>query len=228
MNQYGTQLREQWELLDPAQAQAVGTDFFKTQGELAQTQIEDLTLRLAGPDLPGETYLEKVGRINNAKTRASEIVMADLPRPTDQSEWEHRFEIWQAGHPTRQLIDEFHRTMDEIEDRTPETAEEEQQQNVDVANLLTGIRADLATEQVPQELIEVLVTPNRVPLPSSPGETIDLWTLSPASTEAIENLLRPQWEALPIETREAAWDAPSDGADYYRATQRVASGLPRF
>lgn len=228
MNQYGTQLQEQWELLDPAQTQAVGTDFFRTQGELAQAQIEDLTLRLAGPDLPGETYLEKVGRINNAKTRAVEIVMADLPRPVDQSEWEHRFEVWQAGHLTRQLIDEFHRTMDEIEDRTPETAEEEREQKVDVANLLTGIRADLASENVPRELIEILVAPNRVPMPSSPGETIDLWMLSPASTGAIENLLRPQWEALPVETREAAWDAPSDGADYYQATQRVASGLPRF
>lgn len=227
MNQYGTQLREQWELLDPAQAQAVGTDFFKTQGELAQTQIEDLTLQLAGPDLPGETYLEKVGRINNAKTRASEIVMADLPRPTDQSEWEHRFATWQAGHPTRRLIDDYYRTMDEIEDRTPETPEDEEQQKTDVANLLAGIRADLAAENVPDELIETLVTPYRVS-PPTPGEMLELWMLSPASMKAVEELLRPQWEALPIETREAAWDSPSDGMDYYHATQRVAGGLPRF
>lgn len=228
MNQYGTQLREQWELIDPGQASAMGEDYFAKQGEMAQAQIEDLTLQLAGPDLPDETYLEKVGRINNARTRAAEMVMAELPRPVDRSEWEHRFEIWQNGHPIRQLIDTFHRTMDEIEDRPAETLEDEREQKADAENLLAEIRADLEAENVPAELIESLVAPTRVLVQSSPGETIGLWMLSPTSTAAIADLLRPQWEALPIETREAAWDAPTDGADYYQATQRVASGLPRF
>ena len=228
MNQYGAQLREQWEMLDPERARTMGEDYFAKQGEVAQAQIEELTLQLAGQDLPDETYLEKVARINNARTRAAEMVMADLPRPVDQTEWEHRFETWQSGHPIRRLVDGFHRSMDEIEDRPVETPEDEQEQKTDSANLLAEIRADLASENVPTELIETLVTPTRVPVQSSPGETISLWMLSQEATASIANLLRPQWEALPIETREAAWDAPTDGADYYQATQRVASGLPRF
>ena len=228
MNQYGAQLQEQWELLDPAQAQAMGEEYFARMGQMAQAQIDDLTLRLAGPDLPDETYLEKVGRISNAKMRAAETVMSDMPRPVDQSEWEHRFEIWQAGHPIRELVEEFHKSMDEIEDRTVETPEEEQEQKVDAANQVVQVRADLASESVPTDLTEILVAPNRVPVQSSPGETIDLWMLSPAARTGLEKLLRPQWEALSIDAREAAWDAASDGADYYQATQRVASGLPRF
>ncbi|GAA3612356.1 hypothetical protein [Microlunatus ginsengisoli] len=50
-------------------------------GEEALEQVTTLTLQLQGPDLPGETYFDKIGRSENAKLRAEEIVTADLLAP---------------------------------------------------------------------------------------------------------------------------------------------------
>lgn len=227
MNQYGTQLQEQWTLLDPTQAQAMGTDYFTQLGELAQTQITDLTIQLAGADLEDETYLEKVGRISNARMRATEMVMSEMPRPVDRFEWEHRFEIWQGGHPIRVALREFHRTMDEIEDRTAETPEDEETQSADLASAKTWLRTDLERENLPSDLIAESLEAWQVPS-STPGQLVGIWKTQPSTDRRIEAMIRPQWEALSIETRETAWDAASDGADYYQATQRVVQGLPRF
>ena len=227
MNQYGTQLQEQWTLLDPTQAQSMGTDYFTQLGELAQTQIEELTIRLAGPDLANESYLEKVGRLNNARMRAAEMVMSEMPRPVDRFEWEHRFEIWQGGHPIRVALREFHRTMDEIEDRTVETPEDEATQSADAASAKTWLRTDLEGENLPSDLIAECLEVWQVPS-STPEQLVGIWKTQPSTDQRIEAILRPLWEELSIETRETAWDAASDGADYYQATQRVTQGLPRF
>lgn len=227
MNQYGTQLQEQWTLLDPTQAQTMGTEYFTQLGELAQTQIDELTIQLAGPDLADETYLEKVGRINNARMRAAEMVMAEMPRPVDRFEWEHRFEIWQGGHPIRVALREFQRTMDEIEDRTVESPEDEEAQSADAASAKTWLRTDLGRENLPSDLIEGCLEAWQVPS-STPDQLVGIWKTQPSADRRIEALLRTQWEALSMETRETAWDAPSDGTDYYQATQRVTQGLPRF
>lgn len=227
MNQYGTQLQEQWMLLDPTQAQAMGTDYFTQLGEMAQTQIDALTTRLAGTDLADEPYLEKVGRINNARMRAAEMVMAEMPRPVDQFEWEHRFEIWQSGHPIRVTLREFQRTMDEIEDRTMESPEDEEAQSADAASAKTWLRTDLEQANLPSDLIAECLEAWQVPS-RTPEQLVGIWKTPPPTDQRIETMLRPQWEALPIETRETAWDEASDGADYYQATQRVTQGLPRF
>lgn len=227
MNQYGAQLQEQWTLLDPARARQAGTEFFERQGDLAQTQIEVLTPLIVGPDQTDETYMQKVGRINNARLRATELVMADMPRPVDQDDWEHRFEIWQGRHPLPTLLREFHRTMDEIEDQTPETDQEEKAQANDATHAKASLREDLEFLEIPTDLIEACLMPHRVESTFTPGEMLDLWMTSPETTARIEAFLRPQWEALPEQTREEAWDAPSDGADYYQATQRLMQGLPR-
>lgn len=224
MNQYGIQLREQWELIDPAQASAVGEDYFANQGEMAQAQIEDLTLQLAGPDLPDETYLEKMGRINNARTRAVEMVMADLPRPVDRSEWEHRFEIWQGGHPVRVLIRDFQRTMDEIEDRILDEPEDLTIWRKDRYAKKAEMRADLEQLGLPLTLINQVLTPAL----GDADVVMPIWVTSSQTEQALRAWVRPQWEALSPQVREDAWDEATDGADYYQATQRVASGLPRF
>ncbi|MGO2520939.1 MAG: hypothetical protein ACTH8F_12510 [Microbacterium sp.] len=227
MNQYGTQLQEQWTVLDPTQAQAMGTDYFTQMGELAQSQIDELTIQLAGTDLVNETYLEKVGRINNARTRAAEMIMSEMPRPVDRFEWEHRFEIWQGSHPIRVALREFHRTMDEIEDRTVETLEDEETQSADAASAKTWLRTDLERENLPSNLIAECLEAWQVPSGTS-EQLVGIWKTQPSTDRRIEAMLRPLWEALSIETRETAWDAASDGADYYQATQRVTQGLPRF
>jgi len=232
MNQYGAQLQEQWEALDPNRAAAMGAEYFTAQGEVAQAQIEALTLQLVGSDLPNETYMEKVGRIANAKTRAAEMVMADLLRPVDQSEWDHRFWIWQGSHPLRVTLNDFYREMDEIEDRTIESPEDELTQTRDAELAKATAREALAALGLASDLIDRSMEPTPVDpkdfaLPN--GEPLMIWTTpEPEVGQAIVTIARQQWEALPLEVRETAWDAPSDGADYYQATQRAAKGLPRF
>jgi hypothetical protein len=61
--------------------------YFSTLGQEAETQIEELTLELAGDDQPGEEYLAKAGRLTAARSRAEEIVLPQrvLPAPEPQT-----------------------------------------------------------------------------------------------------------------------------------------------
>lgn len=188
-----------------------------------QVQTADLTMQLAGPDQPGEDYLAKLGRINNARSRAAEIVTADQPAPVDQDGWEHRFEIWQGGHPVTVLLRTFHSTLDEIEGRMLDEPDELEALRAEMQSEKHWLREGLSKLEVPTALIEACLEPSPV---SDSDETI--WMTPSEVAAALESTLRTQWEALPTEVRETAWDAPSDGADYYQATQRVLQGQPRF
>lgn len=53
-------------------------DYFRDLGDRIQDQVADLTPKLAGPDQPDEGYLDKLGRLNAAKSQAEEIVLRDL------------------------------------------------------------------------------------------------------------------------------------------------------
>lgn len=80
MNHYGAQALKHWQTYLP-QRYATLTDpnsFFSTLGDQAASQIADLTQQLAGPDLPDEGYLGKVGRLTAAKQQAEEIVLPEL------------------------------------------------------------------------------------------------------------------------------------------------------
>ena len=78
-----------WQKTDPERFQAIPESeraFFTELGERAQSEIQQLQDRLAGPDPPGESYLEKVGRLNMARLQAEEIVLPELildRRPLD-------------------------------------------------------------------------------------------------------------------------------------------------
>lgn len=113
MNKYGTQAMQMWQQLAPTALAALEdlNRHFSTLGEEAQGQVVDLTIQLAGPDVAGETYFEKVGRIENAKLRAEEIVRDELLIPPaeirDQDEDEdlgldparaELIEFWQTLH----------------------------------------------------------------------------------------------------------------------------------
>lgn len=52
-------------------------DFFRNLETEADQQIDDLTDRLAGPDLPDETFEDRAGRMKNARARAEELVMRE-------------------------------------------------------------------------------------------------------------------------------------------------------
>ncbi len=83
MNKYGRLGLEMWQRLAPTALAEIEdpSQHFSELGEEALEQVTSLTIELQGPDVPNETYFEKVGRIENAKLRAEEIVRADLLTP---------------------------------------------------------------------------------------------------------------------------------------------------
>ena len=118
--------------------------------------------------------------------------MAEMPRPVDRYEWEHRFEIWQGGHPIRVALREFQQAMDEIEDRTVESPEDEETQSADAASAKTWLRTDLERENLPSDLIEECLEAWQVPS-STPGQMMGIWKTPPSTDRRIEALLRTQW-----------------------------------
>lgn len=86
MNKYGTQAMRMWQQLAPTALAAMDDPnrHFSMLGEEAAGQVVDLTIQLAGPDVPGETYFEKVGRLENAKLRAEEIIREELLVPPQE------------------------------------------------------------------------------------------------------------------------------------------------
>lgn len=94
MNRYGERAKEHWQHHRP-QAYAALTspdDFFTQMGEQIATTIAQLIPTLAGPDLPGEAYLDKVARVKAATKQAEEMAIADSPMYATPeltfSEWE--------------------------------------------------------------------------------------------------------------------------------------------
>jgi hypothetical protein len=80
MNHYGAQARRHWQEYLPQRYATLDdpSSYFSTLGEQAATQIEQRSRELAGPDQPGEGYLDKLGRLNNAKMRAEEEILPEL------------------------------------------------------------------------------------------------------------------------------------------------------
>ncbi len=62
--------------------------FFSDLGTRIEDQVQTAERALAGPDSPGEGFLQKVGRLNMARLRAAELVMAQevysIPPETEQ------------------------------------------------------------------------------------------------------------------------------------------------
>lgn len=106
MNRYGAQAMQMWQELAPTALAAIDDPnrHFSTLGEEALEQVTSLTIELSGPDVAGETYFEKIGRIENAKLRAEEMVRADLLIPPPE---------------VRDL------TEDELNDLTPDEGQQE-------------------------------------------------------------------------------------------------------
>jgi len=80
MNSYGRRAMEHWRRWLPARYRSIQDPeaFFSMLGQQAESQILDLAEQLEGPDLPGEGYLEKVGRLNMAKKQAEEWVLREV------------------------------------------------------------------------------------------------------------------------------------------------------
>lgn len=83
MNTYGQQAMTHWQRWLPQRYAAISDPetFFAELGEQAAAQIVELADQLAGTDPPGETYLDKLGRLNAARHAAQEMVVRELILP---------------------------------------------------------------------------------------------------------------------------------------------------
>ena len=80
MNRYGLMAQQHWARWLPgryAQIQDPGS-FFTDLGQRVAERVDQLALRLAGDDQPGEGYLGKAGRLGQARHQAEEIVLAEM------------------------------------------------------------------------------------------------------------------------------------------------------
>ena len=80
MNQYGEMARRHWARWLPGRFAAIENPeaFFTGLGEEAEQRITVLAWDLAGDDPPGEEYLDKAGRLGEARHRAEQIVLDEM------------------------------------------------------------------------------------------------------------------------------------------------------
>lgn len=83
MNKYGKFAQETWKMTAPSQYALIPDpeEFFRNLGEEAMQRVGELQYELAGPDPKGESYLEKVGRLNASRMQAEEIIRAEMLTP---------------------------------------------------------------------------------------------------------------------------------------------------
>ncbi|WP_174844365.1 hypothetical protein [Cryobacterium sp. Hh7] len=106
MNKYGAQARDHWVKVAPSRYAELPNPevFFEILGEQVQGQVDDLSITIAGPDLAGESYLEKVGRLTMAKRQAEEIVLADLVWITPEFSADEEREEWASVQPSVEVL----------------------------------------------------------------------------------------------------------------------------
>ena len=91
MNRYGAMARSHWARWLPQRYATISDpdSFFSTLGQETARQIDELAAELAGDDQPGESYLEKAGRLAAARSQAEEIILPQqvlLPPESETSE----------------------------------------------------------------------------------------------------------------------------------------------
>ncbi|MEV0287876.1 hypothetical protein AB0H36_27500 [Kribbella sp. NPDC050820] len=124
MNRYGATARNYFRDYLPTRYSQIEDpeEFFQVLGQQIQDQIVDLTPQLAGEDPAGESYLEKVGRLNAAGKQAEELVMADLvysQTPENDSE--------ELPEETANHYGDLHETIQSIHDLTSSALTEPQE-----------------------------------------------------------------------------------------------------
>ncbi len=127
MNRYGAQAMRHWQQIDPARYNAIPDPeaFFTALGAQVESEIQALGDAIAGPDRPGESYLEKVGRLNMARFNAESDILREMvliPDP-DDPEIDERPETGPLADYYRaiqRLMDEENFPQDD-EQETPET-----------------------------------------------------------------------------------------------------------
>lgn len=129
MNRYGTIAQKHWQRHAPSRLAALPNpiEFFTALGLQVQAQVTDLTAALAGMDSSGETYWQKVGRLQAARARAEEVVMAQLLWTTDpELPLDQAREEWEQTRPSDENLISWAQRVQDSPDLTPSTAEMEQ------------------------------------------------------------------------------------------------------
>jgi len=101
MNQYGQQAMNHWRAIAPVRFAEIENPqtFFELLGERVLTQVAALSGSLEGPDLPDETYLQKVGRLRMARLQAEEVVLSELVWIEPELSDAEAREEWEAARP---------------------------------------------------------------------------------------------------------------------------------
>jgi hypothetical protein len=90
MNRYGQLLMGQWRRADPQRFSQIPNpeEFFGQKGMELETEIQTLASALAGPDQPGESYLDKTARLSTARFNAESDLIREamLPSPEEDQE----------------------------------------------------------------------------------------------------------------------------------------------
>jgi hypothetical protein len=80
MNHYGSMAQRHWARWLPGRYAMIGNpgSFFSDLGNQASDRIAELADRFAGDQPPGEEYLDRVGRLGQARRQAEEIVLHEM------------------------------------------------------------------------------------------------------------------------------------------------------
>ena len=118
MNRYGHQAMRHWQQTDPERFAAIEDpqEFFTTLGAEVEQEIETLAAALAGPDRVGESYLEKVGRLNMARFNAESDILRErvlIPGPDEEQPATGLVaEMWDIQQRLNQMSDEEIEALD--------------------------------------------------------------------------------------------------------------------
>lgn len=120
MNTYGKFAQDTWKMLAPRQYELIVNpeEWFTNLGKEAENAVGDLSVKIAGQDLPGESYLEKVGRLNAAKTQAEEIVRVEILTPQAEELTEDEDEEQEPSEMSLHL--QFVKEMRELQQQATE------------------------------------------------------------------------------------------------------------
>jgi hypothetical protein len=95
---YAQRVRRYYQDYRPNATAELGTDsqaedFFRSLAQQIEDQVSEAEIQIAGPDLAGESYLSKVGRLNMARSQAEELVLANLlyANPPEQTDTDDDF-----------------------------------------------------------------------------------------------------------------------------------------
>lgn len=123
MSSFERTARQNWQGLAPSAVEQMENpdEFFRAKAQEAQEMFDAILPGIEGPDVPGESYLEKVGRLNAARLQAEATVNEQvLTPPQDEQEEleepepdEEAREHAQAMSEIQQLIEQARQEADE-------------------------------------------------------------------------------------------------------------------